>query len=143
MLWDGRESMAKESAKKNGRKKSLEQLAQFGPSEIVETVRCTLLDYKTDGTPMLIYKRALDSTIHGAWIHPDTDLKYLKKIVRKKNRELWGPNAWITICKGYPISQTVKQYQYFVRHVAKYFEEIENSISAEEELRRDEESLPF
>jgi hypothetical protein len=128
--------MAKGITEKNGKKKTLKRAVQIETNEISEIVKCYLLEYKTAETPMLIYKKVSDSTIHGAWIHPETDLKYMKKIIKRKEEDPWRTHVWISLCKGFLESEIGKSDQFFIRHVVESLsdiKEIPKSVMSTEE----------
>jgi hypothetical protein len=112
--------------KKEGSKRPEKLIFPMNPSEIVN---CYLVEYKTAGRPMLIYQKISDSTIHGAWIHPDTDLKYLKKIIKQWPEFDCRPPLWISLGRQ-PFSTPQGEIDALViGHVAESLDDIIKEIS--------------
>jgi hypothetical protein len=114
-------TVAKKSPKKDGAKKKQKRLPFI---ELKEIVQCWLMAYETvEGAPMLIYRRALDETIRAAWVHPKTDLKYLK-FAFKEQKEIKGSfPAWIALWEESTLalsSKLPKLSQVVVGNIAGY-----------------------
>lgn len=115
----------KKSPKKDGAKKKQKRLPHL---ELKEIVQCWLMAYETvERAPMLIYRRALDNTIHAAWVHPKTDLKYLKYAFKEQKKTKGSFPAWIALWEESTLTMTGNEprlSQVVVNNIAEYLNEL-------------------
>jgi hypothetical protein len=79
-----------------------------------------------EGSPMLIYTKYGDRTKHATWVHPDTDLKVMKKFLKQSEKYGDSTPLWISLWQEANLCKENIRYmesQMVVRSIAETFEE--------------------
>jgi hypothetical protein len=118
----------KTAAKKSPKKKPSAKIERRPLSmEFCEVVKCFIMSYEiVERSPMLIYMKYGDRTIHATWVHPDTDLKVMKKCLKMQEKYQDDSPLWISLWKEADLCKENIRFvasQMAVRSIAETFEE--------------------